>query len=57
MRVWDEVDRYAQALEDYANAEPLPLIDFYVARGRALAAFCRGNNDRGAKQELRRLRD
>jgi tetratricopeptide (TPR) repeat protein len=53
----DEVDRYAQALEDYTSAEPLPYIDFFIARGRALAAFGRGNRDEATMQELQRLRD
>ena len=54
---WDEVDRYAQGLEAYTSAEPLPLTDFYIARGRALAAFGRGNRDNAAIQELQRIRD
>ncbi len=54
---WDEVDRYAQALEDYTSAEPLPYTDFLIARGRALAAFGRGNRDDATMQELQRLRD
>lgn len=54
---WDEVDRYAQALEDYTSAEPLPYADFLIARGRALAAFGRGKRDDATMQELQRLRD
>ena len=53
----DEVDRYAQALEDYTSAEQLPYIDFFIAHGRALAAFGRGNRDDATMQELQRLRD
>ncbi|MBW2376740.1 MAG: AAA family ATPase [Deltaproteobacteria bacterium] len=53
----DEVDRYAQALEDYTSAEPLPYIDFLIARGRALAACGRGNRDDATMQDLQRLRD
>ena len=34
---WDAAERYAAALEDYTRAEPLPLIDSDIARGRALA--------------------
>ena len=54
---WNEVDRYAQALEYYTSAEPLPYIDFLIARGRALAAFGRGNRDDATVQELQRLHD
>ena len=57
MGEWDEVDRYAQALEDYTSAEPLPHTAFLIARGRALAAFGRGNRDDATMQELQRLRD
>jgi len=55
MGEWEEVDRYAQALEDYTSAEPLPYTDFFIARGRALAAFGRGNHDDATMQELQRL--
>ncbi len=39
---WDRVERSAAELEQYTRSEPLPFADFYVARGRALAAFRRG---------------
>ncbi|MGI9316137.1 MAG: adenylate/guanylate cyclase domain-containing protein [bacterium] len=54
---WDEVDRYAQALEDYTRPEPLPRCDFFIARGRALAAHGRGNRDRATMAELQHLHD
>ncbi len=57
MAEWNEVDRYAQALEDYTSAEPLPLTDFYISRGRGLAAFGRGKRDDATVQELQRLHD
>ncbi len=57
MAEWDGVDRYAQALEGYTSAEPLPYTDFLIARGRALAAFGRGYRDDATMQELQRLRD
>ena len=57
MEEWDEVDRYAQALENYTSAEPLPYTDFFITRGRALAAFGRGDHDDAIMQELQRLRD
>ncbi len=54
---WDEVERYATALEDYTRPEPLPSSDFFIARGRALAAHGRGSRDDKTMQELKRLRD
>jgi hypothetical protein len=35
---WEGAERHALALEACTRAEPLPLSDFFVARGRALAA-------------------
>ena len=55
MAEWDEVKRYAQALEDYTRAEPLPQSDYYIAWGRALAAFGRGLRDQATTDELKRL--
>jgi class 3 adenylate cyclase/tetratricopeptide (TPR) repeat protein len=52
---WDEVDRFAKILEDFTRPEPLPLCDFYVARGRVLAAFGRGERDEKIIVELDRL--
>jgi tetratricopeptide (TPR) repeat protein len=54
---WDEVERYANALEHYTAREPLPWTSFIIARGRALARF--GRNERGAnlRAELQSLRD
>ncbi len=57
MAEWDEVDRYAQALEDYTRPEPLPRSNFFIARGRALAAHGRGNRDQASMTELQRLHD
>ena len=57
MTLWDEVDRYAQALENYTQAEPLPRCAFFIARGRALAAYGRGNRDQHTMLELKRLHD
>ena len=54
---WSAAESYAQALEDYTRAEPLPWSDFFIARGRALAAFGRGGRDAATIDELRRLRD
>ncbi len=54
---WDAVERYGAALEDYTRPEPLPRTDFFIARGRALAAFGRGRRDEASLGELARLRD
>ena len=54
---WDEVDRYAAALEDFTRPEPLPWCDFFIARGRALSAHGRGRGDETTIGKLRRLRD
>ena len=52
-RDWPSAERYAQALADYMRDEPQPLIDFLVARGRALAAAGRGQRDVAALAALR----
>ncbi len=54
---WQEVERYAVALEDYTRPEPLPWCDLFIARGRALAAFGQGRRDGEALAELGRLRE
>ncbi|MBT6274687.1 MAG: hypothetical protein HOI95_11200 [Chromatiales bacterium] len=40
---WNRVDGYASALEDRASEEPLGWTDFFITRGRTLAAFGRGS--------------
>lgn len=52
----DEAERYAAALEAFSQPEPLPWADFYVARGRALAPWGRGNRDDATRTELERLK-
>jgi tetratricopeptide (TPR) repeat protein len=42
---WEGVERTAAELERYTRSEPLPFADFYIARGRALAACGRGQPD------------
>ena len=54
---WGRVERYAAALEEYTRDEPLEWTDFYIARGRALAAFGRGKRDDATVKEVQRLRD
>ena len=56
-RAWDDVERYAAALEDYTGMEPLPWSDFYIKRARTLAAFGRGNCDDATTEDLLQLRD
>jgi tetratricopeptide (TPR) repeat protein len=54
---WATAERYAGALEDYTRPEPLPWADFIIARGRALAAWGRGERDATAVERLRGLRE
>jgi len=52
------MEHCAAELERYTRSEPLPFADFYVARGRALAAFGRGQSDtRALTAQLKRVRD
>ena len=53
---WCAAERYAAALEDYTRAEPLAWSDFVIARGRALAAWGRGERDATTIERLRGLR-
>lgn len=54
---WNELDRYADALEAYWRTEPLPRADFYIARGRALLQYGRRALDDATMGTLRRLRE
>ena len=54
---WDAVERYAAAGEDYTRSEPLPWINFIIARGRGLAAWGRGQRNSATAAELGRLLD
>src|SRR5581483_5117309 len=51
---WERAERHARALEACTRAEPLPMADFFVARGRALAAAGRdpGHADRATLERL-----
>ncbi len=53
----EEVERYAHALEEYTQAEPLPWTDFYVERARALVAYHRGSRDPRTRTSLQRVLD
>ena len=54
---WDEVERYASALEDYTRSEPLPWSDYFVGWGRALSAWGRGRHDSELLTNLECLRE
>jgi class 3 adenylate cyclase/tetratricopeptide (TPR) repeat protein len=55
---WDRMEHCAAQLERYTRSEPLPFADFYIARGRALAAFGRGRSDTTElTAELERVRN
>lgn len=54
---WDEVERYATALESYTAREPLPWTGFVIARGRALARFGRSERGENLRTELQSLRN
>ena len=53
--MWEEMERYAQALEIYTREEPLPWSDFFIARGRALASAGRGDLEASSTEELKGL--
>jgi class 3 adenylate cyclase/tetratricopeptide (TPR) repeat protein len=52
---WSEAERYCLALERYASDEPLPWSSLFVARGRALARFGRGERGTDLAAELNRV--
>ena len=54
---WTLAERYAEALETFTSIEPLPRTDFFIARGRALAAFGRGRRDDATMREIKGLRE
>ena len=54
---WDGAERHSAALETYTRQEPLPWSRFFVARGRALAAYGRGRRDAALMAELASLRE
>ena len=57
MKEWDEVDRYAQELEDFTRPEPLPRCDFFIARSRVLADHGRGLRDQVTMAKLQHCYD
>ena len=57
IRDWDGVERYAAALEDFTRLEPLPWSNFFIARGRALAAWGQGRREPPLMAEIQALCD
>jgi hypothetical protein len=54
---WDAAESYSSALAAYTAPEPLPWSDFFVARGRALAACGRGEASPDLLHAVQRLCD
>ena len=54
-RQWSRVEDYASALERYTRGEPLRWANFFIDRGRALAALGQGHNDAALRTELQRV--
>jgi hypothetical protein len=53
---WDEVNRYASALEAYCKPEPLARCEFYISRGRVIAKLGRDGRDQQTLSRLAELR-
>ena len=53
---WAEADRYCNELELYASTEPVPWVEFLVARERALARVGRGERSAELAAALQALR-
>jgi tetratricopeptide (TPR) repeat protein len=56
-QLWDVADQYATAMERYFGARSSPWSNFFIARGRVLAAAGRGRLSWTDVAQLRRLRD
>ena len=56
-QLWDMADSYASTMERYFGAKSSPWSNFFIARGRALAAAGRRGVDKAEAAQLRRLRD
>jgi hypothetical protein len=52
-----EMGEWSEVRDHYTRSEPFVWADFFIARGRALATFGRGDRDPVLMTELRRLRD
>lgn len=53
---WDGMEMYCGRLEIFFAAEPLPLTEHLVRRGRSLSAYGRGRRNAGLKREMEELR-
>ena len=56
-RLWDPADYYSSALEHHFGTNASPWSDFFIARGRALAAAGRRGSEEVVVAQLRHLRD
>ena len=56
-RLWDAADSYANALEHCFGTNASPWSDFFMARGRALAAAGRRGLEEAVVAQLRQLRE
>ncbi len=54
---WDRVEKYASEIENSTGGENIPLYDFYISRGRALAKVGCGIADDDTLRQLRQLRE
>jgi tetratricopeptide (TPR) repeat protein len=52
---WHGAEHFAAVLADFTRPEPLGWTEFYIARGRALAAYGRGRRDHPIMAEIQRL--
>ena len=52
---WDGAEPYAAALEDFTRFEPLPWCNFFITRGRALAAWRQGRREQHLMAEIQHL--
>jgi hypothetical protein len=55
-RDWPMVRRYADALWDYTECEPLPWTDMLIKRARLLADVGENNNNAATRKQLEELR-
>ncbi len=56
-RAFDELEYFADRLDAYTRSEPSPLTDFFISRGRILAAIGKEECDQACLTTLQRLRD
>ena len=56
-KMWDQLEHYAQMLEDFTMDDPLPWADFYVAYSRALARAAQGDQSGAVAAELGEILD